>query len=132
MTKKKVLIVGLVGIVLFTISIFSQEIRLCPAYSYSSCSSFFDMIAESIFISIPLFLLSIITYKMRNETLQKWLKFTYVWVPITIILTFLSPEYGNSLLPIEKSSVSFVMSFLFLIISLIIIISKSISIRKKI
>ena len=125
MTKKKVLIVGLISIALFVISIFSQEIRLCPVYSYSSCSSFFDMFAENIFVFIPLFLLSLITYKMQDEIFHTWLKFTYVWVPLTIILTFLSPEYGNSLLPIEKSSVSFVMSFLFLLISLIIIITKS-------
>ena len=130
MKKSNVLIIGTTGsLILFYVAYISIN-GLC-IYKYL-CSRLHDDSMMAVFLPfIPLFLLSLVTYKMRDETFHVWLKFTYVWVPLTIILTFLSPEYGNSLLPIEKSSVSFTMSLLFLFISLIIIISKSLSLRKK-
>ncbi|MFZ2769563.1 MAG: hypothetical protein WA048_03105 [Minisyncoccia bacterium] len=62
---------------------------------------------------------------MRDVVFQAWLKFTYVWVPLTIIFTLIAPEYDPSLLPITKGVVSFYMSVLFLIISIVIITIKS-------
>ena len=130
MTKKQILWIGFLGIIAFLVSVFSIDIKLCPSYSYSSCSQFFSFFGETIFIFIPLFLLSLITYKMRDNIFQTWFKFARIWVPLTIILVLLSPEYGNALLPVEKGTVSFFMSALFLIISLIIIIYKSLQNNK--
>ena len=132
MTKKISLFISLVAVIFFVIAIFSVDIKLCPSYSYSYCSQFFNIFAETIFISIPLLFFSLITYKMREEVFRSWIKFTYVWIPLTLTFVFLAPEYGNSFFPVnEKGFVSFSMSALFLIISLIIIISKSLSPRTK-
>ena len=123
--------VSILGIILFTFSIFPEKVGLCKIVP--SCFYTFDPIAEVIFIFVPIFILSLITYKMREEIFRAWVKFTYVWVPLTIIFTLLAPEYTNSLLPIfEKGFVSFSMSFLFLLISLIIIISKHFSLKQKV
>lgn len=74
---------------------------------------------------IPLFLLSIIIYKMRDEVYRVWLRFAYVWVPLSMLLIFLAPEYsGDWMYPIVKGTVAFFSSLLFIIISLILIIWK--------
>ena len=130
MNKKSVLWIGFLGVIVFITSVFSIDINLCPPYSYSSCSQFFSVFGEIIFVFTSLFLLSLITYKMRDDIFQSWFKLVRIWVPLTIILVLISPEYGNSLFPIEKGSVSFFMSVLFLIISIILIIYKSLSLRK--
>jgi hypothetical protein len=103
---------------------------LSSLFTYGCTDFLYDIII--IFeIFLPLFLLSLITYKMRDEIFRTWMKFTYVWVPLTLILVFIAPEYQNSWLPIyEKGFVSFVMSFLFLLISLILIIVRHISLKK--
>jgi len=90
------------------------------------------MFGENISIFIPIFLFSLITYKMRNEIFRVWMKLTYIWLPLTLILVFIAPEYQNSWLPIyEKSFVSFVMSSLYVIISLILIIAKYVYTRSE-
>lgn len=71
---------------------------------------------------IPLFLLSLITYKMREEVYRTWLRFAYVWIPLSMLLIFLAPEYtADWMYPVVKSTVAFFSSLLFLIISPIII-----------
>ena len=131
MTKKSTLLIS--GF--FTISFFVLDsigtYKLCGEYSVGNCPFLLHDILGTFIIFIPLFLLSLITYKMRDEVFQTWFKFTRIWVPLTILLVIISPEYGNALFPVEKGSVSFAMSLLFLIISLIIIISKHLSLLKK-
>ena len=83
-----------------------------------------------LFVLIPLFILSLITYKMRDEIFHSWLTFTYLWIPLTLIGTLLAPEYSPSLIPITKGVVSFLMSALFLLISLILILVKHFSLHK--
>jgi len=128
MTKKNFLIFTLIGIIIFLISLFATKIGICR-YINTSCSQIFDPIAETFLIFIPLFFLSLITYKMRDIVFQAWLKFAYIWVPLTIVLTLFAPEYDPSLLPITKGVVSFFMSAIFLVVSLIIVFFKHRSIK---
>lgn len=132
MTKKSVLLTSLV-LLFISIIIDPYILGFCITDDkYCIFGSLAHLIGKPMFyIFSSLFLVSIITYKMREEVFKLWLKFTYVWVPLTILLVLISPEYGNSFFPIVKGSVSFFMSCLFLLISLIIIISKSLSLRKK-
>jgi len=116
-------IISLIGVLSFIVFLFATKLGICSINS--SCIFTTDPIAETLLIFIPVFILSLITHKLKNETFQAWLKFSYVWIPLTIILTLLVPEYSNSLVPVEKAGVSFLMSALFLLISLIIIIKKS-------
>lgn len=121
---------GIVSIILL-LSNWTGTYNLCGNYSIGECPSILHNIIINFLIFIPLFLLSLITYKMRDEIFRTWMKFTYVWIPLTLILVFIAPEYQNSWLPIyEKGFVSFVMSFLFFLISLILILIKHISLKK--
>lgn len=143
MTKKIVFWIS--GIITLLVIILNQigTYKLCGVgVSSTFFSSFFSLFNKScvdplanliiiFIIFIPLFLLSLITYKMRNEIFRAWLKFAYVWIPLTLVLTILAPEYDQSLLPITKGVVSFLMSVLFLIISFLIILIKYFSLRQK-
>ena len=82
----------------------------------------------------PAFLFSLITYKMREEVFHSWLRFAYVWVPVSIFLVLVTPNgqsggYMPSL--IDKQVIVVFTSFLFVAISLILITYKSIRLKGK-
>lgn len=80
---------------------------------------------------IPLFLFSIITYKMRDEVYRAWTRFSYVWIPLSMVAIFLAPEYSADwMFPIEKGSVAFFSSLIFAVISLLLIIYKYFASRR--
>ena len=81
---------------------------------------------------ISFFLFSLITYKMRNEVYSAWLRFSYVWIPLSMTAIFLAPEYSGDLMyPIEKGSVALITSLLFVVISFLIIVWKYFATRGK-
>ncbi|MDP2655239.1 MAG: hypothetical protein Q8P17_01625 [bacterium] len=92
-------------------------------FSYSLIIGFFPV--------IPLFLLSLITYKMSEEVYRAWLRFANVWIPLSIVLIFLAPEYsGDWMFPVVKGTVAFFSSLLFVLISLLIICWKYFTSRR--
>ena len=130
LNKKNVLWISGIITIIFLVSNIVGTYNICGKYSIGNCPSIIHNILILFLIFISIFILSLITYKMRDLVFQSWLKFAYVWVPLTIVLTFMAPEYDSSLLPITKGVVSFYMSLLFLIISTIIITLKYRSSKK--
>jgi|SRR3989344_1741827 len=89
LTKKAVLLICVAGTILFLAALFSREIGLCPPYSRGDCSDTFDQVAQ-IFLPILLPLIfSLITYKMREEVFEHWIKFAIWGIPVLIVLTYL-------------------------------------------
>lgn len=81
---------------------------------------------EYLLMPILFFLpLAFITYFMREEIYKAWFRFARWWIPLSIALIFLSPEYSSDwILPIEKGSVALTTSILFVCISIIVIALK--------
>ncbi len=104
--------------------------KVCGQYSVGDCPVILHNFLGYLFIFIAVFMISLVTYKMRDEIFHSWLKVVYIFVPLTIILTILAPEYSESLLPITKGVVSFLFSVLFLLISIVIIFVKYFSLKK--
>lgn len=131
-TKKNILVSSGIIVVLFLVFDSVGTFRLCGGVEYGSCMDklhgFFG-----IFLPIfPLFLFSLITYKMREEIYKTWFYFARWWVPLSMLLVLISPEYSNDwMFPIEKGSVAFVTSLLFTVISLILIAWKWFVLRGK-
>lgn len=130
MISKKIFFIvsGLLSIGLFVLN-YIGNYRACDFFmnggSISNCPFVLTNIEMNLLPIIPLFLLSIIIYKMRDEVYRVWLRFAYVWVPLSMLLIFLAPEYsGDWMYPIVKGTVAFFSSLLFIIISLILIIWK--------
>ncbi|MBM3261100.1 hypothetical protein FJY93_01640 [Candidatus Kaiserbacteria bacterium] len=68
---------------------------------------------------------------MRDEVYRMWVRFSYVWIPLSMIAIFFAPAYsGDWMYPIDKNSIAFLASVLFIVISLAIIAWKYIAIRK--
>jgi hypothetical protein len=81
---------------------------------------------------IPVLILSLLTYKMRDEVFRTWLHFAYWWIPLSIILTLITPNgSGGWGIPnlISPEIVALTFSALFTIISLILITLKYLSMR---
>jgi len=132
MTKKNTFLVS-IGLVFLSLVINPYVLGFCiENEKYCIFRSYSHTIGEPLFIiSLSLMVCSLILFFMKDEVFKFWLKFAYIWIPLTSIFVIISPEYDSGLIPIEKESVSILFSVLFLLISIIIIISKSISLRKK-
>jgi len=122
MNKQTLLIVsGVITGILFLAN-WIGTFQLCGGQEYGQCmdSAYSTMI--NLLPIIPLFLLSLITYKMRSEVYATWRRFAYIWIPISMILIFLAPEYSSDwMYSIEKGTAAFFSSILFVIISLVLI-----------
>jgi hypothetical protein len=133
MSKKIVLWASLIGVFLYAVMFFLVQRYGCDEGKFFFCKDSFVWIVHIIRIFPIIFLFSLITYKMRNEVFRLWVRFTYVWLPLTLILVFVAPEYQNSWLPVyEKGFVSFVFSATYFLISLILVTIKYISLRKSV
>ncbi len=144
MKRSLILSLSLLGSLLLIITNYFGTYRLCAIGNGEntifnlffskllgvSCISSLATAVIILIIFLPIFLFSLITYKMSDAVFQSWRKFVYWWVPLTIILTILAPEYSQSLLPITKGVVSLGMSILFMIISLLVIVTKHFSTKK--
>jgi len=127
-TKRNLLlVVFLLDVILFT-SNYVGTYWICDHLFFGghegSCPG---ILANGIIVFYPFFpllILSLITYKMRDEVFRTWLKFTYVWIPLTMFLILIAPEYGNAFLPIEKGTVAGFFSLLYILISLLLITYK--------
>ena len=130
-TKKNVLIGSFSVFLIFMATAFFQG--TCSHGALGLCWRYWvqiNVFIETLFISTPFFLVALIVYFMRDEIFQKWIKFVFVWVPLTLLLTVMTPEFGGQgIITIEKGTMSFIFSALFLLISLIIIIYKTPTLR---
>ncbi len=127
-TKNIILVVSgiIAGLIIYINIITTSQFCVILGYADSfDCGNIVFNIATILLISLPTFILSIITYFMKDQIISAWLKFAYWWIPLTMLLVFLvsfasGPSYFPNLL--SNSAVSFLMYCLFFIISLIIII----------
>lgn len=132
MNNKKTLFIvsGVIATALFVLN-WIGTFRLCGGQEYGQCMDYSYSAIIDLLPIIPLFLFSLITYKMRDEVYQAWLRFSLVWIPLSMILIFFAPEYAaNWLYPVTKGSVAFISSLFFTIISLVLITYKLITVRR--
>jgi hypothetical protein len=89
MTKKSVFSMGVVGNILLIFLVYIQSGNIC--YLRSWCNELWgsiNLLGEILFVFIPVFLLSLITYKMREEVFRAWWNFARWFAPIIIIVTY--------------------------------------------
>jgi len=85
---------------------------------------------ELLVVSIPLFISSVICTFLKDAVFRSWLYFSLCSIPFFILLEILAPEYGGQgIVSIDRGAVSFALSGLYFIISLILITYKSWKLR---
>lgn len=122
MTKRNVLLVSFLGLIFF-ISAFLISVNGLCSNIYFCDRPHDDSLAAIFFPFFPLFLFSLITYKMREEVFQSWFRFARIYIPASIALILLAPSYSsNWMFPYDKGRAAFLFSSLFIIISIVKII----------
>lgn len=98
--------------------------NLCGGEKWGTCVDVLSDIEIVIFPIVPLFLFSLFTYKMREESFQAWWKLARVWIPASMLAIIIAPSYASSwLFPIEKGNVAVFLSLGFFIASALLLIS---------
>ena len=135
--KKNVLIVlELLGLVL-SFALRNLPVSLCAqSYEFGGEIGCFDKLpialSDSLLVFAPMmFLFSLITYKMRDEIYRAWLHFSYVWIPLSVMLILISSDRSGHLFVSAQEFVSMLLFGLYAIISLIIIVWKHFVTRHK-
>lgn len=122
MTKRIVFFGGLIG-TLLVLFLFSLETSSC--YSTSACLEFRRFFNHQLtfippylfFLPIPVFLLSLITYKLRDEVFRAWWRFARWWAPVIMIVTILLENAGGGgTLGMNKDFTAFILIILYSIL----------------
>lgn len=95
-----------------------------------------DSIGYPLFIfSLFAIFVSLFIIFVKEKVFYFWVKFSMFWVPLSLLLLALIDDRGGALGPnlydISRSTVAFFMGGLFTVISLGIIVWKTLSLRKK-
>jgi hypothetical protein len=124
MSRVKILLISMVGTGIFIVSLFVAIKGVCKINYF--CSRLHDDSLAFIFFPMLLLLIfSLITYKMREDVFQTWWKFSRVWMPLSMLAILIAPSYSsNWMIPIEKGTVAFFSSMIYIITSLVIVVYK--------
>jgi hypothetical protein len=99
------------------------------------CFAHQDSTIFVLLFSAPLFLLSLILLFLRKEVYESWKKFALWWLPISFLFILGAPSSGGGSIgiggSIDREIVTWWFAGLFFIISLVLIIYKSIKLRGK-
>lgn len=90
-----------------------------------------DNINSYFFIFVPLLFLSIITYPVRDEIYYSWARFVLVSVPVYLLIVSILVVLESSNRDISFiEPISMLLSGLFLVISVILLVTKYITVQK--
>lgn len=124
--KKQTLLISSGAVATLTIIVGASRLTYdyCPSV-YTPCMDLiYDAVAVFL-IFIPLFLFSLITYRMAVPVYRAWVRFAAVWIPLSMVSILMAPEYVTNMgwfYPVVKGSVAFSFSLLFVIISAAIVL----------
>ena len=100
-TKKNVLFLSLFGVSFFLSPVIFYWIFDCYSRDIFLCSAPYQNIAMLFVLFVPTLLFSLITYHMRQEVFDHWMKFAIWATPLLMVLTFLINGGGNNGLGVE-------------------------------
>lgn len=125
MTNKILMQGSSISVFIFLISFYLFSASWC--YQGSICNHMEYALSKSgiyelvFFLTIPLFLLSLITYRMKDEVFRAWWGFARWWVPVIIAVTILLENAGGGgTLGMNNDFTAFILIILY---SILIIVS---------
>jgi len=132
-TKKFIVFFSVAGLVLGLL--WSKvEILFCGV-THNHCENIFMSVLPLFSIFFPLSVLSVFVYFLRDEIYVFWRNFSLIWIPLSLVW-YLSGSHINESggmglgFGVSESGMNLIISlFLYSVISLILIIYKSISLK---
>ena len=135
MSKKTVIWISIAGTTLGLLLSPSNLYKYC--FQGGNCLWLWDVVEIAnpfLFLFPGLLIFSFITYFLREEVFRSWLHFVYVWIPLSLVIIYLSAGWtgGGFGIPnvFDQEFVSIIFASLFALISLLLIIWKSIAARQ--
>jgi hypothetical protein len=134
MTKKNTAIIVLLGLITGLILVYPDKLGICFLFGNPDCLYSFPVftIGEPLFnFSLCALLVLVILHFLRDEVFKFWLKFAYVWIPLSVLIIFTTQTSSNAWAvggP-TRETVSWIMGGLFVVTSLILIAYKSYQLR---
>jgi|SRR3989344_58506 len=124
-TKKTIVIFSFSFTVIFSILYFINGFSSCRHDKY--CSNLTELGVIYLLPFVSVFILSLVTFKAKEPTFKHWINFSVWTIPTILIIITLFPTrtHGMDFLPITKGIVSVFLVALYSIVSLFLIISKS-------
>jgi hypothetical protein len=139
MTKQKVLIISATGVALFILGIIFLMNDVCSVDAWVRCRNIDEsvgFIVTLLMYTIPVFIFSLLTYFLREETFRTWLRLTSWFIPVSMILVLVSsnrdiPGGGNLIPSASPQDLVGVFTWgLYILVSLVIIIWKYFATRR--
>ena len=115
-------------VVIYIISYFNRTLGLPSAYREFCCSD--DRTLNLFLIFIPVFILSVLISLLKLKNSYSFIKFTLIYLIIYLIIYFLMPATPDAFFWFQKESFVFFGTIIYFLISLILIITKSIQLKK--
>src|SRR3989338_9979434 len=100
-TKKKVLIISASYPIFFGVIFLLSQVCQFGTWCSVSENSALGLIIFILFPLLPVFLFSLITYKLHQEVFDHWMKFALWATPLLMVLTFLINGGGNNGIGVE-------------------------------
>ncbi len=127
-TRKKFLISALVLSIVFVFFYTnSAYYSFCDGnYLNESCGSLVKFIKLLFYVFPAIFLFSVISFFVSDKAFFSWRKFTVVFFLIYLAILIVTPWYlGDAFLNLQKAHISYLGLFVYSLISLILIVYKS-------
>ena len=132
LSKKNVLIVSLIGTLGAVILAFlSYQTPTSNCGQDMSINCWMALITLLLVIFIPVLIFSLISYRMNDGIFHSWKNWTIFLLFLYWLLVILNPWLPADYSPFEKEAVAFFSLILYFLISLILIVHKSIKLRGK-
>lgn len=134
--KSSAIIIVSMSIILLSLTLGSPEIvGLCEKNDIECLHGYIDrynyVFAPLFVFSVPLLFISSLLFFLREKTFNAWAKFAIIYVPISIILIWISSPRGDLLFSSLREIFIFSFPIIFFIISLIVITIKSFKSHRK-
>ena len=124
-TRRYFLVGSVIMVVVYIVSYFNRTLNLPSFYRDFCCVD--DRKLNLFLIFIPVFIFSVISFKLDELTFKKLERFTFIYVFFYILLYLMSPTQGDGYLWFQRESISLFGSIVYSVISFILIFYKSLN-----
>ena len=132
LNKKKSLYISGIGSLVAVVALYLAYHTPLSTCDYEmSLRCFSTLVCLMFGIFIPIFISSLIVYRMKEETFLSWKKFTIIYVFIYLFLIIVNPWMHADYSIFEKNTIFMAIVPLYFLLSFILIIYKSIKLRGK-
>ena len=134
--QKKILWISFVVLFLLVLVNHLGNSQICNVLrlEHYSCINLFYVIEILFLPMFPVFFFSLVTYYLREEVFRFWFNFSKWWILLSAAAVLLTTESGGGIgigMSWGKGETAVVFALLYVLVSVLLILYKSLKLRKK-